>query len=46
MTKRQIVEKLEQSKKIIDFDKNFLMRKSKDQLLRFYNSIYHIVPKA
>ena len=46
MTKRQIVDKLEQSNKIIDFDKKFMMRKSKDQLLRFYNSIYNIVPKA
>lgn len=45
MTKRQIVDKLEQSNKIIDFDRNFLMRKSKDRLMNLYNSIYHIVPK-
>lgn len=46
MTKRQIVDKLEQSNKIIDFDRKFLMKKSKDRLINLYNNIYHIVPKA
>ena len=36
MTKKEIVQALEKSKKIVDFDFKYLMRQSKTRLEHFY----------
>lgn len=45
MTKKQIIDLLKTSNKIVDFDKNYLMRQSKKRLENFYNSIICTVLK-
>lgn len=37
MTKKEIVQALEKSKKIVDFDFNYLMRQPKSRLEHFYD---------